>query len=237
MSKKHDRLERINAQDSFQDKIRDNEWLIAGRKASELVEVAGGTPLYVYSRTELNDRVKSLREAMPDALKLHYAIKANPMPAVVQHMSSMVDGLDVASHKEMLVALGTGIRPDTISFAGPAKQVSELRAAVAAGIIINVESVLELERLYAISDELGIKPKIAFRVNPDFELKSSGMKMAGGPKQFGIDAELMPDILEKLDTAKVAFKGFHIFSGSQNLKADALIEAHDKTFELAARLN
>ena len=228
MSKKHDRLERIN--------IRNNELLIANRKASELVDIVGGTPLYVYSRTELSDRVKALRSTMPEALKLHYAIKANPMPAVVQHMSSMLDGLDVASHKEMLVALGTGIAPETISFAGPAKQPGELRAAVAAGIVVNVESVLELERLYVISEELGIRPKVAFRVNPDFELKSSGMKMAGGPKQFGIDAELMPDILSGLDTANIDFKGFHIFSGSQNLKADALIEAHDKTFELAARL-
>ncbi|AMO54705.1 diaminopimelate decarboxylase [Endozoicomonas montiporae] len=228
MSKKHDRLERIN--------VRDNELLIAGRKASELLEIAGGSPLYVYSRTELNDRVKELRAVMPETLKLHYAIKANPMPAVVQHMSTMLDGLDVASHKEMLVALGTGVNPETISFAGPAKQVVELRAAVSAGIIVNVESILELERLYTISDELGIKPKVALRVNPDFELKSSGMKMAGGPKQFGIDAELMPEILANLDTSKIDFKGFHIFSGSQNLKADALIEAHGKTFELAARL-
>ena len=228
MSKKHDRLERIN--------VRNNELLIADKTASELAEIAGSTPLYIYSRNELNVRVKALREAMPEALKLHYAIKANPMPAVVQHMSSMVDGLDVASHKEMLVALGTGVQPQTISFAGPAKQIVELRAAVTAGIVINVESALELERLYDISDELGIKARIAFRVNPNFELKSSGMKMAGGPKQFGIDAELMPDILAKLDTAKVDFKGFHIFSGSQNLKADALIEAHNKTFELAAKL-
>ncbi|UYM17984.1 pyridoxal-dependent decarboxylase, exosortase A system-associated [Endozoicomonas euniceicola] len=228
MSKKHDRLGRIN--------VLNNELRIADRKASELVNIAGGTPLYVYSRTELSDRVKVLRTAMPEALKLHYAIKANPMPAVVQHMSTMLDGLDVASHKEMLVALGTGISPEMISFAGPAKQPGELRAAAAAGIVLNVESVLELERLYAIGEELGIRPNVAFRVNPDFELKSSGMKMAGGPKQFGIDAELMPDILAGLDTAKINFKGFHIFSGSQNLKADALIEAHDKTFELAARL-
>lgn len=229
MSKQHDRLERID--------VRNNELLIADKTTSQLAEIAGGTPFYVYSRDELSDRVTQLRAAMPEALKLHYAIKANPMPAVVQHMSSRVDGLDVASHKEMLVALGSGMEPENISFAGPAKQVKELRAAVAAGIVINVESVLELERLYKISDELTVKPKVAFRVNPDFELKSSGMKMAGGPKQFGIDAELMPEVLADLDTSKVNFKGFHIFSGSQNLKPDALIEAHDKTFALAAKLS
>ncbi|WP_252178067.1 pyridoxal-dependent decarboxylase, exosortase A system-associated [Endozoicomonas sp. 4G] len=228
MSKQHDRLQRIA--------VKDNVLQIAGRPANQLVAMAGGTPCYIYDRNALTERVQSLRSVMPSDLKLHYAIKANPLPAVVYHMAGLVDGLDVASQREMVVAIGSGIDPETISFAGPAKRVEELRAAVAANIVINVESSLELERLYQLSSELQIKPRIALRVNPDFELKSSGMKMAGGPKQFGIDAELMPDVLSGLDTEKVDFYGFHIFSGSQNLKPDALIEAHAKTFELATRL-
>ena len=158
------------------------------------------------------------------------------MPAVVHHMASLVDGLDVASHKEMLTALGTGMEPQHISFAGPAKGEQELKSAVAAGIVLNVESPLELTRLYSCYDELGIKPKVALRVNPDFELKSSGMKMAGGPKQFGIDAEQIPAILAELDLNRIDFQGFHIFSGSQNLNPEALIDAHNKTIALAARL-
>ena len=228
MSKRHDRLERVES--------TDNQLLIAGRTASELAAIAGGTPLYVYDRKSVTQRVKDLRDQMPSALKLHYAIKANPMPALVGHMATLVDGLDVASHKEMLVALAAGMNAHDISFAGPAKSATELMAATAAGITINVESELELTRLYQCFDALGIKAKVAFRVNPDFELKASGMKMAGGPKQFGIDAEQMPDILAELDTSKVDFQGFHIFSGSQNLKPEALIDAHNKTFELAARL-
>lgn len=228
MSKPHDRLKRIE--------VKDNQLHIAGRTLTQLAAIVGGTPFYVYDRKALTERVVELRSLMPEELKLHYAMKANPMPAVVQHMSAQVDGLDVASHREMLVALGTGMEPENISFAGPAKREEELRAAAAAGIVINVESELELDRLYQISKELNIKPKVAFRVNPDFELKSSGMKMAGGPKQFGIDAEKMSDLLASLDTESVEFKGFHIFSGSQNLKAEALIEAHEKTFELAERL-
>ena len=228
MNQQHDRLERIS--------VKNNMLLMAGYTAEQLENIAGGTPCYVYDRAALTDRVSGLRAVMPDNLKLHYAIKANPMPAVVQHMSTLVDGLDVASHKEMLIALGSGITAETISFAGPSKQLTELEAAVAAGIIINVESGLELKRLYSISEKQGVKPKVAFRVNPDFELKSSGMKMAGGPKQFGIDVERMAEVLTNLDTGKVDLHGFHIFSGSQNLKADSLIEAHNKTFELAAKL-
>ena len=228
MSKQHDRLERIEH--------RHNQLLMANKTASELAAIAGGTPCYIYDRKALIDRVKRLRAQMPADLQLHYAIKANPMPAVVDLMATLVDGLDVASHKEMRVALGAGISAQQISFAGPAKSMEELKAATVAGIIVNVESGLELSRLYQCFDELQKKPRIAFRVNPDFELKASGMKMAGGPKQFGIDAEQIPDVLKALDLSKVDFQGFHIFSGSQNLKPESLIDSHKKTFELATRL-
>ncbi len=229
MSKHHERLGRIQS--------KGNQLLIAGRTAEELVNIAGGTPVYVYDSALMVGRVNDLRRQMPAQLKLHYAIKANPMPAVVSHMATLVDGLDVASHKELLVALATGVNAGNISFAGPAKSEAELLAATVAGITVNVESELELFRLYDCFDRTGTKPNIAFRVNPDFELKASGMKMAGGPKQFGIDAEQMPEILKHLDLNKVNFRGFHIFSGSQNLKPEALIDAHNNTFELAARLS
>jgi diaminopimelate decarboxylase len=74
------------------------------------------------------------------------------------------------------------------------------------------------------------------RVNPDFELKSSGMKMGGGPKQFGIDAEIVPEVLARIGALGLDFYGFHIYSGSQNLKPESLQEAHEKTFALAIRL-
>ena len=87
-----------------------------------------------------------------------------------------------------------------------------------------------------IGEQLDIKPISAFRVNPAFELKASGMKMGGGPKQFGIDEERLFEILPNLEYDKMTFRGFHIFWGSQNLKQDAIIDAHNKTFELSQRL-
>lgn len=228
MSKRHHRLATLAS-----DK---NQLLVAGRPVAQLVSIAGTSPCYIYDRQALSARVAQFRQQMPSSLRLHYAIKANPMPALVNHMAQYVDGLDVASHQEMLIALGCGMSAAHISFAGPAKGLHELRAAVAAGITINVESFLELERLYQCYDELGIRPRVAFRVNPDFELKSSGMKMAGGPKQFGIDAEQVPDILAGLDLNRLSFQGFHIFSGSQNLNAESLMACHEQTFALAAQL-
>jgi diaminopimelate decarboxylase len=158
------------------------------------------------------------------------------MPAVVQHMAGLVDGLDVASGGEVRVALDTPMDPGLISFAGPGKSDADLSCAIAAGVVLNMESEAEMERIAVIGKTLGIVPKVAVRVNPDFELKSSGMKMGGGPKQFGVDAERVPAMLQRLGALGLAFQGFHIFSGSQNLKVAALQEAHQKTFALARRL-
>ncbi|MCB1777753.1 MAG: pyridoxal-dependent decarboxylase, exosortase A system-associated, partial [Candidatus Competibacteraceae bacterium] len=155
---------------------------------------------------------------------------------VTQHLAGLVDGLDVASLGELSVALDTGMDPAEISFAGPGKRLPELTAAIAAGITINLESAGELENVARVGHELGRQPRVAVRVNPDFELKASGMKMSGGPKPFGVDAEQVPSLLQRIGQLDLNFRGFHIFSGSQNLRAEALIDAHDRTFELALRL-
>jgi diaminopimelate decarboxylase len=209
---------------------------IGGLKVDALASRVGRTPFYAYDRRLVSRRVAELRAAMPDDLHIHYAVKANPMPALVQHILPQVDGLDVASVGEMQVALSAGCDPGLISFAGPGKRDTELRSAAAAGITINVESTFELQRLCAAGDALGIRPRVAIRVNPNFELKTSGMKMGGGPKQFGIDAELVPDVLRSLHDLDVEFVGLHIFSGSQNLNAEAIMETQEKTVDLALRL-
>ncbi len=185
----------------------------------------------------LSQRVSELRAVLPPTVKLHYAMKANPMPALVGHMAGLVDGIDVASGGELKVALDTGTDPHEISFAGPGKSIAELRQAVAAGILINVESFREIDVLAAISQVLGLPARVAVRVNPDFELKSSGMKMGGGPKQFGIDAEQVPQALAEIGRRALAFEGFHLFAGSQNLKAEAIVEAQFKSYELVFRLS
>jgi len=209
---------------------------IGGIPVDRLAARAGQTPFFAYDRQLMTDRVARLRSALPDDIHLHYAMKANPMPAVVQHMSRLVDGLDVASGGELLVALDTGVAPETISFAGPGKTRAELSQAVGAGIVINMESPHEMEVIAEIAADLGVRPKVAIRVNPDFELKTSGMKMAGGPKQFGVDAEQVPGMLGRLKALDLDFYGFHIFSGSQNLRAEALTEAQTKTIDLAIEL-
>lgn len=215
---------------------RDGELLVGGLPLRRLAARVGRTPFYAYDRALLDTRVAELRAALPATIKLHYAVKANPMPALVAHMAQRVDGLDVASGGELRTALDSGADPHEISFAGPAKQEAELRQALAAGILINVESFREVELLAALSAQTGWPARVAVRVNPDFELKSSGMKMGGGPKQFGVDAEQVPELLAAIGRAGLGFEGFHLFAGSQNLKAEAIVEAQLKSYELALRL-
>lgn len=123
-----------------------------------------------------------------------------------------------------------------ISFAGPGKSDGELSCAIASGIVLNMESEQEMERIARLGKHLGLRPRVAVRVNPDFEVKSSGMKMGGGPKQFGVDAERVPAMLARIGKLELDFEGFHIYCGSQNLKAASIQEGHERTFELAIRL-
>jgi diaminopimelate decarboxylase len=202
---------------------------------TQLAQQIGRTPFYAYDRALITQRVELLRKHLPAGVHLHYAIKANPMMEVVRHLAGLVDGLDVASAGELKIALASGKDATTISFAGPGKTDAELVQAVAAGITVNLESEREMERIAALGSS-GARPRVAVRVNPDFELKSSGMKMGGGPKQFGVDAERVPAMLGRIGQLGLDFQGFHIFSGSQNLRADAITEAQRKTIELALRL-
>ncbi|MCP5248725.1 MAG: pyridoxal-dependent decarboxylase, exosortase A system-associated [Candidatus Accumulibacter sp.] len=216
--------------------VQDGELVVGGIGLGRLAARVGQTPFYAYDRQLLTRRITELRHALPETVKLHYAMKANPMPALVGHLARLVDGIDVASAGELKVALDAGAAPREISFAGPGKQRAELQQAVAAGILVNVESFREVAELAAIGDQTGCTARVAVRVNPDFELKSSGMKMGGGAKQFGVDAEQVPELLGRIADAELAFEGFHLFAGSQNLRPEAIVDAQSKSFELALRL-
>ena len=221
---------------SLQFPVVDGELVVGGQSLSRLAARIGQTPFYAYDRGLLRARVAQLRAALPRAIKLHYAMKANPMPAVVGLMAGLVEGIDVASAGELKVALDAGASPLEISFAGPGKRDPELRQAVASGVLINVESMRELPVLAQAAQDLGLPARVAVRVNPDFELKGSGMKMGGGPKQFGVDTEVVPHMLAWIGREGLAFEGFHLFAGSQNLRADSICEAQQKSYELALRL-
>ncbi len=212
------------------------ELLVGGLPISNLALRVGQTPFFAYDRRRLESRIGELRTHLPSGLNLHYAIKANPMPALVGFMAPLVDGFDVASAGELVKALDAGMPPEKIGFAGPGKTDQELRQALATGVLVEVESAGEFGRLETIASDIGVTPRIALRVNPDFQLKGSGMRMGGGAQQFGIDAEDAPRIILDCQSRGLKVGGFHIFAGSQNLNAETISEVQNKTLELALRL-
>lgn len=214
----------------------EGDLLVGGVPLARLAQRVGQTPFFAYDRARIAARVGELRSQLPEKLDLHFAVKANPMPALVCFLAPLVDGFDVASAGELSKALDAGMPAGHIGFAGPGKTDRELRQAVAAGILVEAESAGEVTRIKSIAEDLGTAPRIALRINPDFHLKGSGMRMGGGPQQFGIDAEDVPDLIATVRAAGVAIEGFHIFAGSQNLSAETIAEVQAKTLDLALRL-
>lgn len=214
----------------------DGMLLIGGDRADMLADMAGDTPLFVYDSAMLTARVAEWRAAMPADVQLHFAMKANPYAPLLAYMARLVDGFDVASGGELKAAIDAGMPAGDISFAGPGKRDRELEAAIVAGTTLNLESAGEADRALSIASRLGLTPSLAVRVNPDFDLKGSGMKMGGGAKPFGVDAAEVPALVRRLIAAGADWQGFHIFAGSQALDAAAIADTQAQTVALAARL-
>ena len=208
---------------------------IAGRTADAWV-ASHGSPLFVYDVGIVAQRISRLRAALPTLCEIHFAIKANPLPELLAAVAPLVGGLDVASGGELAKALQVKDAAH-ISFAGPGKRDAELEAAITAGATLNLESEGEADRALAIGQRLGIAPRLAVRVNPDFELRGSGMKMGGRASPFGVDTARVPALARRLIAAGADWRGFHIFAGSQSLDTDAIVETQAATVALAARLS
>jgi len=203
--------------------------VIGGRSVAELLT---SSPLFVYDMAVVGSRIVRFRSAFPD-IDLHYAVKANPFAPLLAAMAPLVDGFDVASAGELARVAELG---KAVSFAGPGKTDAELDAAIAAGVTINLESENEADRALAIADRHGLAPRLAVRVNPEFELRGSGMRMGGRASPFGVDAERVPTLVKRILAAGAEWRGFHIFAGSQALDPAAIIDSQAHTIDLAVRL-
>lgn len=207
--------------------------LIGGRSAHDLVAEAGGTPLFVYDTKIAQRQIELFRAVMPPDVALHHAVKANSYGPLLSWIADKADGFDVASAGEL--GRVAHLRLPT-SFAGPGKTDQQLEAAIRAGVTINLESEGEAERALAIASEGSRPPRLAIRVNPPFALKGAGMKMGGLASQFGVDHDRAAALVRRLKDAGADWRGLHIFSGSQSLQADALIDAQAATIALSAEI-
>lgn len=214
----------------------DRHIVVGGMTLEDLAEQVGSTPFFVYDSDRLTERVRVFRSDMPNEVMLSYAIKANPMPAVVNHMAKLIDGFDVASSGEIDTVLQTQIHPSRISFAGPGKTEREIEKAISAGVTLSIESDHQLQVAAEVGERLGVRPHILVRVNPSFKLQRAGLAMAGDALQFGIDADQVPETLKQAAALDLDFQGFHVFAGSQCLVAEVIAETQKKVIELSTRL-
>ena len=185
-----------------------------------------GTPCYVYFMDQVRDRVARVRTAFGNRFRISYAVKCNPNGALLSRLRSVVDMLDVSSAGEVWRAVSAGWDPARVSFTGPAKTAAELQTSVdmALGEII-LESIDEAILLNRLAEQAGMRQRVLVRIGPQRIPRGFGLNMSGKPSQFGIDEEDVDHAIQAIESlAYLDLYGFHIYSGSQCLNAEAIAE-------------
>jgi diaminopimelate decarboxylase len=197
-----------------------------------------GTPFFVYDSSVLDKKLAILREALPSEFEISYSMKANPNGAILRHFLAKGCGLEIASAGEFYQAVRAGCPPDRMLFAGPGKTEAELEYVLMRGIgEIHLESVLEIERISSICRRLRVRANVAIRVNPSEDSQAGAMRMGGKSAPFGVDEELLDLALDRvLAEETLSFHGIHLFSGTQILDADLLLNQYRKGLDMARRV-
>ena len=214
----------------------DGQLMIGGRAAEELVEEAGGTPLFAYDNNIIGGQIARFRAAMPDGIALYYSVSANPGSELLRFIGRYVDGFRVVSRGELEQLRRVDLAGIPMTFAGPGKRDDELEAGIAAGATISVESEGEARRTILAGERLGIQPRLVVRVNPPFAIENGRVTMGACASPFGVDAERAPALVQGLLEAGVDWRGLHIFAAAQCLDTNALIETHKVIVETAGEI-
>ena len=195
-----------------------------------------GTPLYVYSRTALEQHFNAYTKALGEWPHLVcYAVKANSNLAVLNVLAQQGAGFDIVSLGELERVLAAGGDPKKIVFSGVGKQAHEMARALEVGVYcFNVESEAELERLSAVASERGQVAHVSLRVNPDVDAQthpyiSTGLK----DNKFGVDINDAPRVYAKAASLPgLEVKGVDCHIGSQLTEIRPFLDALDRLLVL-----
>ncbi|MGC4897003.1 type III PLP-dependent enzyme [Micromonospora sp. DT31] len=193
-----------------------NSRLAADRRRGLLDELARdyGTPLYAYQLDAVRDAVDGLRRSLPDEVRLLYSAKANPHPAILRTVTAAGAGLELSSVGEVGAATGIGAPTTELLYTGPGKTTEEMASAIRDGVRrFSIESLTDRDRLVAAAGDTGVEYLV--RINAPGRRRGAGLRMTGGPSQFGVDsADLVstPELLRPAAGARPV--GFHIFSAT-----------------------
>jgi diaminopimelate decarboxylase len=222
--------------------VRAGELACEGVPLSRIAE-AVGTPVYVYSTATLERHFRVFRDALIAAglgqPLVAYAVKANANLSVLKTLAGLGAGADTVSQGEIRRALAAGIPADRIVFSGVGKTRDELTFAIAAGVAeINVESEPELDLLAELAADMGARPAIAIRVNPDIAAGGHA-KIATGKadNKFGVSlAEAERLYAKASNCASLRPVGVACHIGSQITDLEPLEAALGKMRGLIERL-
>lgn len=197
----------------------------AGLDLSALADRIGCTPFFAYDAAAMERRIDSLRVQLPSDALLCYAVKANPLPALLHRLQPRLDGADVSSGEEIRRVLAAGFDGAQLGFTGPGKSDADLMLAVQKGVRLCAESISEIRRIARIAAREGLPARVALRVNPDVVVSGTQVRMneAG---VFGIDTDQIPAALRAVRDHELVFAGFHYYCASRMLDADAVIALH-----------
>ena len=213
------------------------ELLVGGVPVGALA-AAHGTPLFAYDAGVFDRKWTLLREALPPEFSVAYSVKANPSPMILRHFLAKGSLLEVASAGELRRATEVGCPPERILFAGPGKTEAELELALRQGIReIHAESSLELRRIGEIARRLGVRARVALRVNPGMEVQGGAMRMGGKPTPFGVDEERLDEVLDPiLGDPAIDLRGLHVYAGTQILDPVVLARQYRRAVDIARRV-
>lgn len=199
-----------------------------------------GTPLYVYSRSHLQDRFRAIKQAMaPVNPLICFAVKSNTNAAVIQTFAAEGAGADVVSAGELYRARHAGIPANKIVFAGVGKTEAEIEYALRENILyFTVESEPELERISAVGKRIGLTGRIAIRVNPDVDPKTHKYTSTGKKEnKFGVDLErAMAAYALAARLPNLEITSLHMHLGSPIMTKDPYEEALHKIKNLCRDL-
>ena len=180
------------------------------------------TPFYYYDTDLLRDTLRAVNAEVGrhDGFVMHYAIKANANPKVLNVICQAGLGADCVSGGEIRASLQSGFSPRKIVYAGVGKSDWEIDLGLEKGIFcFNVESVAELEVINERAHLLGKTAPVAFRINPDVGAHTHSNITTGlAENKFGIAMRDMVSTIElALQMSNIRFIGLHFHIGSQIL--------------------
>lgn len=159
-----------------------------------------GTPLYVYSRAAIEERLEAYEKAFgSEPHQVCYAVKAASTRGILEIVAHAGAGFDCVSGGEILRALEAGGDPKKIVYSGVGKSVEDIAFALKAGIkCFNIESPAELDRIHAVAEALGIKAHVSVRVNPNIDAHVDAHVATGlGDSKFGVKLTEVVALYEK----------------------------------------